>query len=156
MGTHMWNSAPSRRGCRLSVGRSSVGFWAPVKLSELPHENPATVSSSFESVYSWNRSPAGVKVDDVDVIQSGDASTTSAKTPAGSTGVCLNELRHSNRSDRQLMWQQQTSGSLRDRDTVQVFMLSCTFLNVFKYYYIKYEVVYFWCSSICRHSGALS
>ncbi|XP_044048230.1 sal-like protein 1 [Siniperca chuatsi] len=104
MGTHMWNSAPSRRGRRLSVDRLSVGFGTPVKLPEPPQKNPAMVSNNGGSVYHWNQSPelfsAGLKMNDVCVIQSGGTSFPSGhvglteKTPVESIGVCLNKLRH--------------------------------------------------------------
>lgn len=93
MGTHMWNSTPSRRGCRLSVDRSSVGFGTrPVKLPEPPQKNPAVVSNSRESVYHWNQSPevfsAGLKMNDVCVFPSGHLEE---KTPVESNSVCVNK-----------------------------------------------------------------
>lgn len=70
MGTHMWNSAPGRRGRRLSVDRppAEVGT-RPVKLPEPSQNSPAMVSSSREPVYRWNRSPAALQVNDVGVIR---------------------------------------------------------------------------------------
>ncbi|XP_037624626.1 sal-like protein 1 [Sebastes umbrosus] len=54
MGTHMWNSAPNRRGRRLSVDRSSSeGLWTrPVRLPEPPQKK------SRECVHHhWNQNP---------------------------------------------------------------------------------------------------
>lgn len=83
MGTHMWNSAPSRRGRRQSVDRSSVGFGThPVKLPEPSQKNPVMVSYSGESVYDWKQRPACLKMSDVCVIQSGGTSF-----PSGHVGM---------------------------------------------------------------------
>lgn len=81
MGTHMWNSTPSRRGRRLSVDRSSVGFGSrPVKLPEPPQK-------ISETVYNWNQSPqlltTSLKTNDM--IQGGGG--LKEKTPVENSGV---------------------------------------------------------------------
>ncbi|KAI3370948.1 hypothetical protein L3Q82_023498, partial [Scortum barcoo] len=90
MGTHMWNSAPSRRGCRLSVDRLSLGIRTrPVKLPEPPQKNPAVVSNSRESVYCRKKSPevfsAGLRIKDVCVSMAGHLKE---KTAVKSCNVC--------------------------------------------------------------------
>ena len=110
MGTHMWNSTPSRRGHRLSVDRSSMGLRThPVKLPEPPKKNPALFSRIREPVCHWSQSPellsAGLKLNDVCVIQSEDLSFLSGheglkdKAPVDSTGVCLSKVPHTDLSD---------------------------------------------------------
>uniref|UniRef100_A0A3Q3MEM3 Uncharacterized protein n=1 Tax=Mastacembelus armatus TaxID=205130 RepID=A0A3Q3MEM3_9TELE len=79
MGTHMWNSAPSRRGRRLSLDRSSVGTWTrPVKIFMLPQRSPAQ---------DWSQRP---EVNDASRVQSEGTSFLPGhlkdRTPADSTG----------------------------------------------------------------------
>uniref|UniRef100_A0A672ZSW5 Uncharacterized protein n=1 Tax=Sphaeramia orbicularis TaxID=375764 RepID=A0A672ZSW5_9TELE len=101
MGTHMWNSAPSRRGRRLSVDRSSMGFGTrPVKLPEPPQKQSALTSNT--NVNHWNRSPellsTSLQTNNTGGVQSGDSSCTLSPkgtkdtTPSESTALNLGKL----------------------------------------------------------------
>ncbi|MFT7807021.1 sal-like protein 1 [Arapaima gigas] len=78
MGTHMWNSAPARRGRRLSVD-SPMAFLGtnPVKFPEIFQKDMAGRASNGDPVGFWNQYAAAfssglaMKANEISVIQNG-------------------------------------------------------------------------------------
>ncbi|XP_061133155.1 sal-like protein 1a isoform X1 [Syngnathus typhle] len=80
MGTHMWNSAPARRGRRLSVDGPMAFLGAnPVKFPEIFQKDPAAVSrvGAGDPASFWNQYAAAfssglaMKANEISVIQGG-------------------------------------------------------------------------------------
>ncbi|KAG9341953.1 hypothetical protein JZ751_018270 [Albula glossodonta] len=78
MGTHMWNSAPARRGRRLSVdGPMAFLGTNPVKFPEIFQKDMASRASSGDPASFWNQYAAAfsnglaMKTNEISVIQNG-------------------------------------------------------------------------------------
>ncbi|XP_056269752.1 sal-like protein 1a [Pseudoliparis swirei] len=78
MGTHMWNSAPARRGRRLSVDGPLAFLGAnPVKFPEIFQKDMASRASNGDPTSFWNQYAAAfsnglaMKTNEISVIQSG-------------------------------------------------------------------------------------
>ncbi|XP_077442809.1 sal-like protein 1a [Stigmatopora argus] len=78
MGTHMWNSAPARRGRRLSVDGPMAFLGAnPVKFPEIFQKDPTVVSRAGDPASFWNQYAAAfssglaMKANEISVIQGG-------------------------------------------------------------------------------------
>ncbi|XP_047436790.1 sal-like protein 1a isoform X2 [Mugil cephalus] len=78
MGTHMWNSAPARRGRRLSVdGPMAFLGTNPVKFPELFQKDMASRASNGDPASFWNQYAAAfsnglaMKTNEISVIQNG-------------------------------------------------------------------------------------
>ncbi|XP_020511744.2 sal-like protein 1a isoform X1 [Labrus bergylta] len=78
MGTHMWNSAPARRGRRLSVDGPMAFLGAnPVKFPEIFQKDMASRASNGDPASFWNQYAAAfsnglaMKTNEISVIQNG-------------------------------------------------------------------------------------
>ncbi|XP_041643975.1 sal-like protein 1a isoform X1 [Cheilinus undulatus] len=78
MGTHMWNSAPARRGRRLSVDGPMAFLGAnPVKFPEIFQKDMASRASNGDPANFWNQYAAAfsnglaMKTNEISVIQNG-------------------------------------------------------------------------------------
>nr|XP_040060058.1 sal-like protein 1a isoform X1 [Gasterosteus aculeatus aculeatus] len=78
MGTHMWNSAPARRGRRLSVDGPMAFLGAnPVKFPEIFQKDMASRASNGDPTSFWNQYAAAfsnglaMKTNEISVIQNG-------------------------------------------------------------------------------------
>ncbi|KAJ8407848.1 hypothetical protein AAFF_G00268920 [Aldrovandia affinis] len=78
MGTHMWNSAPARRGRRLSVdGPMAFLGTNPIKFPEIFQKDMASRASSGDPTSFWNQYAAAfsnglaMKTNEISVIQNG-------------------------------------------------------------------------------------
>lgn len=78
MGTHMWNSAPARRGRRLSVdGPMAFLGTNPVKFPEIFQKDMASRASNGDPASFWNQYAAAfsnglaMKTNEISVIQNG-------------------------------------------------------------------------------------
>lgn len=78
MGTHMWNSAPARRGRRLSVdGPMAFLGTNPVKFPEIFQKDMAPRASNGDPASFWNQYAAAfsnglaMKTNEISVIQNG-------------------------------------------------------------------------------------
>ncbi|XP_015224140.2 sal-like protein 1a isoform X1 [Lepisosteus oculatus] len=99
MGTHMWNSAPARRGRRLSVdGPMAFLGTNPVKFPEIFQKDMAARAGTGDPASFWNQYAAAfsnglaMKTNEISVIQNGGIPTLAGGSPIGGLTGSLEKL----------------------------------------------------------------